>query len=250
MVMSQLDGVAIAGSVVTPNLGIEKIIKNMTTNPSIRFLVLCGKESAVFKPAQALQSLFEKGVDGDRRIIGAQGHLPILSNVAHARIATFRTQVELVDRVGETSIDIIRAVVNDRVAHNPGPFAGQISGDALLDKGALESPDAGFMSIRPGGQRQPLQYDPKGYFVITVDRSPGEIELRHYAGDNSPRHIMRGHNAEAMLLGLIRDDLISQFSHAGYLGAELAKAEAALKLGLTYEQDKPLRKPASNQNQS
>ncbi len=34
-----------------------------------------------------------------------------------------------------------------------------------------------------------------------------------------------------MVLGLIRENLISQLSHAGYLGAELAKAEAALRLG-------------------
>jgi hypothetical protein len=38
--------------------------------------------------------------------------------------------------------------------------------------------------------------------------------------------------------------LISQLSHAGYLGAELAKAESALRLGLGiyYEQDRPLRR--------
>jgi transposase len=32
-----------------------------------------------------------------------------------------------------------------------------------------------------------------------------------------------------------------ELSHAGYLGAELAKAEAALRLDLRYEQDQPLR---------
>jgi tetrahydromethanopterin S-methyltransferase subunit A len=45
-----------------------------------------------------------------------------------------------------------------------------------------------------------------------------------------------------MFLGLLREDLVSQLSHAGYLGAELAKAEAALCLGLCYEQDQPLRR--------
>ena len=44
-----------------------------------------------------------------------------------------------------------------------------------------------------------------------------------------------------MLLGLLRERLVSQLSHAGYLGAELAKAEAALRLGLRYEQDQPLK---------
>src|SRR5207245_2601021 len=45
------------------------------------------------------------------------------------------------------------------------------------------------------------------------------------------------------LLGLIREGLVSQLSHAEYLGGELAKAEAALRLGVRvrYEQDRPLR---------
>ena len=44
-----------------------------------------------------------------------------------------------------------------------------------------------------------------------------------------------------MLLGFIREGLVSELTHAGYLGAELAKAETALRLGLHYEQDRPLR---------
>src|SRR5262249_32922099 len=36
-------------------------------------------------------------------------------------------------------------------------------------------------------------------------------------------------------------DLVTQLDHAGYLGAELAKAETALRLGLRYVQDRPLR---------
>lgn len=50
-----------------------------------------------------------------------------------------------------------------------------------------------------------------------------------------------------MLLGLLREGLVSQLSHAGYLGAELAKAEAALRLGssVRYEQDRALRQDAA-----
>jgi tetrahydromethanopterin S-methyltransferase subunit A len=35
------------------------------------------------------------------------------------------------------------------------------------------------------------------------------------------------------VLGLLREELVSQLSHAGYPGAELAKAESALRLGLS-----------------
>ena len=44
-----------------------------------------------------------------------------------------------------------------------------------------------------------------------------------------------------MLLGLLRDGLVTQLSHAGYLGEELAKAQTALQFGLRYDQDRLLR---------
>jgi len=52
---------------------------------------------------------------------------------------------------------------------------------------------------------------------------------------------MRGRGATSMLLGLLRDGLVTQLSHSGYLGEELAKAQAALQFGLRYDQDRPLR---------
>lgn len=249
--LAVIPGVAIAGRVYTPNLGIEKIILNVTANPAIRFLLLCGKESPVFHPAQALRALLHDGVTPERRIVGAEGHLPVLSNVAAERIEAFRRQVELVDSTGETDTAVLAAQVRELAAHTPSAFAPPPESAAALS--VLEASDARadamsdrrFVAIRPGGVRQPLAYDSRGFFVVTLDRTAGEIVCRHYLPDNPPAHEMRGHSTEAMLLGLIREDLITQLSHAGYLGGELAKAEAALRLSLRYEQDQPLRREAS-----
>src|SRR5207245_5568830 len=98
-----------------------------------------------------------------------------------------------------------------------------------------------FTSIRPGGQREPLIYDPKGYFVVSIDPDQKEIILRHYLPDHTPAHEMHGRGATSMLLGLLRDGLVTQLSHAGYLGEELAKAQTALQFGMRYDQDRPLR---------
>jgi len=81
--------------------------------------------------------------------------------------------------------------------------------------------------------------------VITLDRPADQIVVRHYRPDHTPAHEMRGRNGSSMFLGLIRQRLVSQLSHAGYLGAELAKADAALRLGLRYAQDRPLRSDAA-----
>ena len=239
--LAAIPGVAIAGEVQTANQGIERIILNITANPAIRFLLLCGKESRLFRPGHSLRALVENGVDEARRIVGADGYEPVLRTVTPQQIAAFRRQVELVDWIGERDLETLRERVSSLAARSPGRFEGALQEDGAPV--AAASLQASFALIKPGGQREPLIYDPKGYFVISLDRSAGQIILRHYLPDHTPAHEMRGRTAESMLLGLIREGLISQLSHAGYLGGELAKAEAALRLGVRvrYEQDRPLR---------
>ena len=237
--LAAFPGVAIVGEIHTANLGIERIVTNVTANVSIRFLLLCGKDSQLFYPGQTLCALVENGIDEEGRIIGAQGYHPIVRNVPRARIDAFRRQVELVDWTDERDADLLRARIADLAARTPGRFISD-SADATAS-GAPAAEQVRFTPIRLGGRREPLIYDPKGFFVITVDRAAREIVVRHYLPDNTPAHEARGRTPEALFLALIREGLISQLSHAAYLGAELAKAEASLRLGARYEQDRPLR---------
>lgn len=229
-----LPGVAIAGMVYTANLGITRIIVNITSNPAIRFLLICGKDSALFKPGQSLVSLSEKGVDEKRRIIDATGYDPVLPSIDPQQVAQFRKQVEILDWTGEEDLQVLQERVKSLADRNPGVFVTGL-------KGEVPRKQEEFVSTRPGGQREPLIYDPKGYFVITIEPDQGEILLRHYLPDHTPAHEMRGRGATSMLLGLLRDELVTQLSHAGYLGEELAKAQTALQFGLRYDQDRPLR---------
>ncbi len=233
--LAGLPGVAIAGMVYTANLGIARIILNITTNPSIRFLLICGKDSALFQPGQSLLALAEQGVDDAKRIIGSAGYDPVLPTITPDQIDQFRKQVEVLDWTGEEDLQTLEERVKSLSARNPGTFK--------TDKTLTSTSAAGerFTSIRPGGQREPLLYDPKGYFVISIDPEQKEIILRHYLPNHTPAHEMRGRGATSMLLGLLRDGLVTQLSHAGYLGEELAKAQTALQFGMRYDQDRPLR---------
>jgi len=236
-------GVAIAGMVYTANLGITRIIVNITSNPAIRFLLICGKDSALFKPGQSLVALAEKGVDDKRRIIDAAGYDPVLPSIDPEQVAQFRDQVEVLDWTGEEDLQVLQERVKSLSDRNPGVFStGQ--------KGDIPRKQEEFVSIRPGGQREPLLYDPKGYFVITIEPEQKEILLRHYLPDHTPAHEMRGRGATSMLLGLLRDGLVTQLSHSGYLGEELAKAQTALQFGLRYDQDRPLRPRESSAQQT
>ncbi len=83
--------------------------------------------------------------------------------------------------------------------------------------------------------------DPRGYFKIAVDYVNGEIVVQHYEyGAEAPTVEIRGENPYAILKAIVERGLASRADHFFYLGYELAKAEAALKLGRNYEQDRDL----------
>ena len=227
--------VAIAGRLVTVNLGIEKIIRNVVSNPNIRYLLVCGKDSPVFHTAQGVRCLIDKGVDEQKRIVDAMGHYPVLRNVDLEQIELFRRQCELLDYTDESDVKEISAAIERLEVKSTKTFSVEI----INREESVMEPS--FKKLKPGGHREPIAYDPNGFFVVTLDHDAGEIVVRHYLPDNSPAHEMRGRRAESVLLGLLREELISQMSHAGYLGIELAKAETALRLDLPYEQDHPLR---------
>jgi len=235
-----VQGVAIAGIVYTANLGITRIIVNITSNPAIRFLLICGKDSALFRPGQSLVALSEHGVDGQRRIVRAAGYDPVLPSIDPEQVAQFRKQVEVLDWTGEEDVELLQERIKSLTVRNPGMFMTDQT------KAAPSKNQEEFVSIRPGGQREPLIYDPKGYFVITIEPEQKEILLRHYLPDHTPAHEMRGRGATSMLLGLLRDGLVTQLTHAGYLGEELAKAQTALQFGLRYDQDRLLRPRGSS----
>lgn len=237
--LSKVPGVAIIGRLVTVNLGIEKVILNTISNENIRYLLVCGKESPVFHPAQALQCLFKNGIDDEQRIEGAEGHFPVLNNMQPQQVERFRQQVQLVNHTGELSEKKLCNTIAELKGQNKSPF---------VEKGPVNtnasdvSKKSSFKKIRPGGKRGTPAYDPEGFFVITIDKTNSEIVLQHYHSDHTPAHEMRGRRADAMIRALVRAGLVSQLSHAGYLGVELAKAETALRLNLSYEQDHPLKK--------
>jgi len=236
---ARIPGVAIAGRIYTVNLGVEKIIRNVTANPAIRFLVLCGKESPVFQPAQGLRMLFQNGVTAERRITGALGHLPVLDHVPAEQIEAFRRQVEFVDRTGLREIGPLRQEVATLVARRAEPVAnaGRWAAPDAAEPGAL-------VHLPPGGGGSPVEYDSSGFWVFSLDRAANQIVARHHLPDNTPAHEIRARTAEGIMQSIVLNGLVSQLDHAGYLGIELAKAEAALRFGLRYEQDQHLRREA------
>ena len=90
--------------------------------------------------------------------------------------------------------------------------------------------------------------DPKGYFLIGVDKKKNFIQVGYCkftklgnAPVNDMVAIIKGKTAIEIVNTLIRNEYISSHQHAADMGIELCKAELALKYKLNYVQDKDLK---------
>ena len=226
VVGSRLADLAIVGTLHTENLGVERLIANVVSNPHIRFVVVCGADSRQaigHLPGQSLVAFARNGLDEHQRIVGAEGKRPVLRNIAAACAEEFRRTREVIDLVGISDPARIIAAVRDCAARNPG------AAEAASTRHAVVS-IAGSVPAR-------MVSDPAGYFVIYPDRSRRLISLEHYANNGVLTAVIEGRSAAELYMTAIDRGLISRLDHAAYLGRELARSEHALETGEPYIQD-------------
>jgi tetrahydromethanopterin S-methyltransferase subunit A len=114
---------AIIGTCKTENIGIERVIINVISNPSIRFLILAGPEVPGHLTGSSMKALHESGVDADtRKIVDAPGAIPYIENVPLEGVERFRRQIEFVDMMNNSQSDEIAEKVADLQARSPGVF--------------------------------------------------------------------------------------------------------------------------------
>lgn len=222
------DKIAIVGKVVTENIGMEKIIKNIISNPNIRFLILCGQEPHGHWVGQAFQCIMDNGVGEDGRIIGARGAMPYLRNISRKEIETFKKQVKLVDLIDCEDVEKINKAIEECLANDPGAFDGS----------EFESETNVIYATHNESE---FVQDEKGFFVININRDKQQIIAEHYTGEGKLHCKIVGKTAEEISATLVRLNLVSRLEHAAYLGRELQKAEIALQTGKEYEQEKELK---------
>jgi dihydropteroate synthase len=81
------------------------------------------------------------------------------------------------------------------------------------------------------------KYDPKGYFLIKIDKEKRLIEVGYCKGNNVVEKVITGKNPQEIYYTILRLGLISTIQHGCYLGKELTKAAFAIKNNLEYIQD-------------
>lgn len=114
--------VAIYGPLKTENIGIEKIIANIISNPNIRYLIICGDDIRGHRPGASLIALKNNGIDEQNRIIDAQGAIPFIENLKKEAIERFRNQIEIIDLIGLKDKKIIEKEIDKCINLSPPLF--------------------------------------------------------------------------------------------------------------------------------
>ncbi len=139
--------IAIHGHLKTENIGIEKIIANVISNPWIRYIIICGEDIRGHKSGQSLIALHEYGIDENHRIISAPGAIPYIENIDEKAVQRFQNQVKLINRIGCTNAEkinkTIQSIQKKKLVCYGDPFIAirlvKQSTTTLEDKRALHS---------------------------------------------------------------------------------------------------------------
>lgn len=216
--------VAIIGPTTTENIGIEKVVKNIVSNPCIRFLILCGDDPRGHRSGASLLALFENGIDTKKRIVNSPAVRSVLKNIDPLHIQHLREQVQVIDLIGCNGLDIIREKVEDCVEKNLPPFK-----EATVLEGIKK------VQAKPSKK---LALDPSGYFIIYPKPDKREMLVEHYSCDGTFTHIVEGGSASELCDTIVELGLVSRLDHAAYLGRELERCRLSMELGFGFVQDK------------
>jgi tetrahydromethanopterin S-methyltransferase subunit A len=225
-------GLAIVGKTETENIGLDKIVKNIVANPSIRFLVVAGAETQGHQSGRTLVALAENGVNAEGRVLGSPGKRPVLRNVTAEEIAAFRQQVQVIDLIGCEDPAVICARVEE-LSHQVVATCGCSECAETASSVSVTT----LPTLVVSDPDQPVVMDKAGYFVILPLEDKGTINVEHYSYDNTLLHVVEGPNARALYFAIVGRGWVIELSHAAYLGKELAKAELSLQHRFTYLQD-------------
>lgn len=222
-----LEQVAIVGTLATENLGIERLIRNIVTNPNIRFVILCGKDSRGHRAGQAVLAVKSRGIGEQRQIIGAIGPRPILKNLSQEELGAFANYVTVIDEIGTKDIDRLRNIIN---TCNAQPESSKL----------IIPPKVHLPKTVEAEKMTKWEPDPEGFFLILLDSDSQKVVCEHYTNDHVLNEVIRGDKASDIVKTAIKRGLLSRLDHAAYLGRELAKAETALLRKIKYVQDEQL----------
>ncbi|MEK6962873.1 MAG: DUF4346 domain-containing protein [Nanoarchaeota archaeon] len=221
--------IAIAGSCITVNPGLLRLVETIVANPYIRFIIFCGERSS-FKPDVVLQQWLQDT---------PQLPIPTTQKLTE-QLRRLREQVHMInltlDEHKPTPHKILENLlsrIQDCAMKNPG----RISQEPI----PIESPPQ--VTIIDANENPELVWDPLGHFVVKIVEK--YIVVEHYKASTCELDcVIRGKTAKEVLHTVIAHKLFGDFTqreqHIAYLGREVGKAEMAMLNGFKYVQSEQL----------
>jgi tetrahydromethanopterin S-methyltransferase subunit A len=240
-------GLCIVGKTETENIGIDKIVKNVISNPAIKTLIIAGKDTEGHQSGKTLLALWKNGVDRNMRVIGSKGRRPILKNVTPSEVNIFRKQIQIEDMIGcENTKTLAKKIVtlSQETIKKTKNVSSCGCHSTCCDSATVTVPSAS--SPKPvtvpavkakRHNKSSIKLDRAGYFVILPQKKNGTIVVEHYSYDNKLLRKIEGKNSRDIYLTIIDNKWVTELSHAAYLGKELTKAELSIKKGFKFVQD-------------
>ncbi|MDN5846955.1 MAG: hypothetical protein L0H53_11850 [Candidatus Nitrosocosmicus sp.] len=107
-----MDKLLIVGRLFSENKGIDQLIQFCTMSFTLRYLIICGKDTNGHYPADALMNLMQFGLDDQCKIIGTKAPYPFIRCPPNL-VNKFRKQIKLIDLCECYNLDKITETVND-----------------------------------------------------------------------------------------------------------------------------------------
>jgi len=107
---AMMEKIAIAGRLLSENKGIDSLVRYVITSNTVKTIIVCGKDVTGHKAGRSLLALYKNGIDDDSRIIGSHSPDPVLT-VTKNEVIRFCNKVNLLDMIGETSLEKINQAV-------------------------------------------------------------------------------------------------------------------------------------------
>ena len=228
LIKKEPEGLCIAGKTETENIGIEKVVQNIISNKSIKFLIIAGNEPEKHFSGDTLFSIWTNGVDENMKVINAKGRRPVLKNLDKNQIEAFRNQIQVFDMKNCEDVDAIL----QKVAECADKVQSSCDCNELVDVSESRLEKIVAQNI------EKVVLDRYGYFVIIPQQDKNRIIVEHYANDNTLLRVIEGRNARELYLTILNNGWVSQMSHAAYLGKELTRAEFSLTNRTKFIQDR------------
>ncbi len=163
-------------------------------------------------------SAFELGVD---LILAVEGSDKTRGNIEE--VVQARDMMMLADERGSVPKDLGL----DLLRHKEKRIRGRSYDNSLENE----------CKVVEGSSEPDFQKDEKGYFNIYTDEGKIVAVYHNPQGENL---IIKGKEAQDIINEISERELVSELSHALYLGGELEKAEIAIRTDRSYVQEEPL----------